>query len=256
MKKIVIVLLVFTVLIYLCFAIIPEYMGIYLPTGGWDWLSFTGIIMGLLVTVWGVLESIKKNAQVAQNQLIMSVKPFLDINATNGFDINAPNNVYRRMNFDKDKILNTGFELNRTKARHIPTDFVEGGNFTIKNVGLSTAFNITVSLHKLLSVVDVDNLDNIQSINIDDFYSKILIEDYVFYEHDVQKKERWIISPAYNLSISDEFNLVFDFSGVTCKNHCILQLDYEDVYGTLYFQYAYLYFDKQEVWMLPPSSPK
>jgi hypothetical protein len=255
MKKIFVYFGIVTVLIYLWFGILPEVIGFSLPTGGWDWLDFTGIIIGLLISTWGIIEAIKNNSVTSREQQIMASMPCLDVDPVSQFNAKNPKNVFRRMDFS-EKIVNDGYILLRSNEINIPLNFTSDCNIKIRNIGLSPAFNIIVTLFKLEKVNGVNCLDDITKKYIDNFYDKVCISNFIFYEDQIQKNDRWIISPAYNLNnVGDEFNLVFDLSKVTNENHCILRFDYEDVYGTKYYQMLYLYLDiNRSVAYLPVSS--
>lgn len=255
MKKIITLFAFVTILVYLWFGVLPEVVGFSLPTGGWDWLNFIGIIIGLLISAWGVIEAIKNNSTISRNQQIMASMPCLDIDPVSQFNIQNSKNVFRRMNFS-EKIINNGYILLRSNEVQIPLNFTSDCNIKIRNIGLSPAFNIIVTLYKLDSVRGVNNLNDITSRYIDDFYSKVCMSNFVFYEDQIQKNERWIISPAYNLNNGgDEFNLVLDLKKVMNENHCILRLDFEDVYGTKYYQMLYLHFDtNKSIAFLPVSN--
>jgi hypothetical protein len=246
-----------TIIIYLWFGILPEMTGFSLPTGGWDWLNFTGIIIGLVISAWGIIEAIKNNSDISKKQQIMASKPCLDVDPFSEFSFDSPNNVFRVMEFS-NRIINKGFILLRSNDKEIPALFSCDCNIKIRNIGLSTAFKITVTLFKLEKVDGLSSLDEIDKIGIDNFYDNVHVSNFIYYEGENLKKGNWIISPAYNLNNNrDEFNLVFDLTKVITENHCILKFNFEDVYGTKYYQRLYLYFDGyRSVSFLPISTVK
>ncbi len=77
MKKLLITIGIATVAIYLFFALLPEITRWSLPTGGWDWLGYVGIIFGLVITGWGIATTIEwdsiqhKKAATASNHSLL-----------------------------------------------------------------------------------------------------------------------------------------------------------------------------------------
>ena len=250
MKKYIVCLLLFIAGVYLWFALLPTWLDYSFPTGGWDWLGFTGVIGGIFLSVW----SIRKQQQ-------LSVMPCLDVDAYTKFDPKAPNNCFRIFQDNGDKIYNSGYVILRSQMsqeRGKPEGFNASANIKVTNKGLSTAFGIVVYLYSLQKVKGLCSLEEIETTLVDNFYDKVKYKNYEYYNstEDGAKpiKESWIISPQYNLcSNSNEFNLVFDFSNVRKKYHSILKFEFEDIYQNKYYQLMYLYFDNRACAVLPIS---
>lgn len=60
---------VFVVISYVWFAVLPECTGFTLPTGGWDWLGFSGVIFSVAFAVWGVCKQIEISNQQTKDQI-------------------------------------------------------------------------------------------------------------------------------------------------------------------------------------------
>ena len=62
----------FVVISYLWFAVLPECIGFTLPTGGWDWLGFSGVIFSVAFAVWGICKQIEISNQQTKDQISSS----------------------------------------------------------------------------------------------------------------------------------------------------------------------------------------
>ena len=63
---------VFVVISYVWFAVFPECIGFTLPTGGWDWLGFSGMIFSVAFAVWGICKQIEISNQQTKDQISSS----------------------------------------------------------------------------------------------------------------------------------------------------------------------------------------
>ena len=63
---------VFVVISYVWFAVLPECIGFTLPTGGWDWLGFSGVIFSVAFAVWGICKQIEISNQQTKDQISSS----------------------------------------------------------------------------------------------------------------------------------------------------------------------------------------
>lgn len=63
---------VFVVISYVWFAVFPECIGFTLPTGGWDWLGFSGVIFSVAFAVWGICKQIEISNQQTKDQISSS----------------------------------------------------------------------------------------------------------------------------------------------------------------------------------------
>ena len=63
---------VFVVISYVWFAVFPECIDFTLPTGGWDWLGFSGVIFSVAFAVWGICKQIEISNQQTKDQISSS----------------------------------------------------------------------------------------------------------------------------------------------------------------------------------------
>ena len=248
MKKQVKWLLLFTGMAYLWFAVFPTWLPWHFPTGGWDWLGFTGVVVGLFVAGWSVIK---------QQQL--NVVPCLDVDAYTNFSCSAPYHTFRLFCENGTKIYNDGYKIMRNPAMGKPDDFTVSANIKVQNKGLSTAFQVTVYLYELISVDGLTDLDTIHKQPIENFYDRICYKNFEYYESKGESAKPivhdWQISPQYNLTVSDtaEFNMVFDCTRVSKRYHTILKFVFEDIHQNKYHQLMYWYFDNKGCAVLPVS---
>lgn len=240
-------LFLFVLAAYSWFALLPTWFNYSFPTGGWDWLGFTGVVGSLCLSVWGL----KKQQQ-------LNVVPCLDVDVYTKFDPQSPNHVFRKFQENGKKVYNDGYIILRSLDKDRPDDFNTSANIKVTNKGLSTAFQVVVYLYSLKEVQGLTSLAEIETKPIDDFYDKIKYENYKYYEskdNDAPpEKHDWIISPQYNLcSNQGEFNLVFDLSSINQEYHSILKFEFEDIHQNKYYQLMYLYFDNRACAALPIS---
>lgn len=253
-KWLIVAILLFSLIIYICFAIIPEKTGFSLPTGGWDWLGYIGVIAVLIITGWGVIKSINENSIQNERNRELEIVPCLNVISYEKVKDNAYNKVFRKIEDEKGILINDGYILLRDDSKKQPDDFTEKSNIKVTNLGLSTAFAIETYLYKLNSVEGISILNNIISTPIADFYDKIDIEKYCYLEDGKILNKDWLISPVYNLNnISSEFNLVFDLSNIKGEYYSIIEFRYSDIYENKYYQYLYWYFDGSTCATLPLS---
>lgn len=57
MKKYVGYMVAFVFGTYLWFVLLPMWFNYSFPTGGWDWLGFVGVVGGLFLSVWCMLNT-------------------------------------------------------------------------------------------------------------------------------------------------------------------------------------------------------
>ncbi len=249
MKKYIISLFIFVIITYIVFALLPTWLDCSIPTGGWNWLEFVGLVGSLFLSVW----CLKKQTE-------HSVIPYLDVDAYSEFDSSAPNNVFRSFEEYENIIWNKGYILIRQKDKGMPEGFKPCANIKVTSKGLSTAFNVCTYFYELKKVDGLSSLEEIKERPIDNFYDKIECINYTYYMDDgingSKYNDKWLISPQYILcSNSDEFNLVFDFSSIKNNYHSILKFEYEDIYQKKYCQLMYLYFNNKSCAALPISKP-
>lgn len=254
MSKILIRIIIVIGIIYIWFALLPNLTDFSFPTGGWDWLSFTGNIFVILITAWGIVETINSNYDQIMKQQQLSVIPCLDINCIEPFNPNSSNRVFRFLTEGNQVLINDGYIMLRNGDRDAPEHFETSANIRVTNIGLSTAYSINTYLYKLNRVEGLNNLSEISNETILNFYDKINISNYTYEESNEQKQTDWLISPTFNLTTNhQEFNLVFDFSGLTTDYHSILKFVFEDIYENKYYQYIYINYGNNLFSGLPSS---
>lgn len=256
MKKYIIEIVVFVVLCYLWFAILPEAIGWSFPTGGWDWLTYTAAVGSVFFAFRGIKLQLDANNKNVLKQQQLSVIPCLDVDAYTTFDAQSKNNSFRYIKEHKGNLLNDGYIIIRDKSKMVPQNFTSHINIKLKNRGLSTAFQVEVYLCELECVEGLEDLEKIEHTPIINFYNKVKYSNYEYYEGSGGPiKTDWLISPQYCLTNNneDEFNLVFDTSNIQHKYHNILKVKFEDIYKNSYYQLIYLYFDNKKVAVHPIS---
>lgn len=248
MKKHIKWILLFTGMAYLWFALLPTWFDWSLPTGGWDWLGFVGVVGGFFIAGWSITK---------QQQL--NVVPCLDVDAYTSFSPSTQNNTFRSFYENGEKIYNDGYTIIRTPNKEKPDNFNVSANIKVKNKGLSTAFQVTAYMYELTSIDGIDSLENIDKYPVENFYDSVHYKNFEYYESKEESakpiEHDWLISPQYNLTTSDtgEFNMVFDCTKINKKYHTILKFVFEDIHQNKYYQLMYWYFDNQCCAVMPIS---
>lgn len=75
---IVLIVCVFTILVYLWFAVYPESCEDRFPTGGWDWLAYLGTVSSVLITGYGIITTIVGEAEITRQQVALSARPYFN----------------------------------------------------------------------------------------------------------------------------------------------------------------------------------
>lgn len=251
--------IVFSLLIYFVFAVLPDTFDFYpLPTGGWDWLAFVGIIFSAIVAIEGITLTLKNENENMRRQQQLSVLPCLDANSFNPFDKANPNNIFRVITEENKKLVNDGYIVPRN-VNKIPDNFMDSANIKVKNVGLSTAFSINTFIFKIDSIEGIKSLDDIGRERnreiVDNFYDRIKISNYEYKENDELLNNEWQIYTSFNLTNDSrsEINFVFDLKSIVSKFYSVIEFRFNDIYENSYYQLLFFYFDSQKVKMMPIS---
>lgn len=259
----------YIMLIYLVFAVIPEcLMFSPLPTGGWDWLGFVGILFAAIIALIGVsmtiesenennrtLQKIENNRMRQQQQ--MAVIPYLDVNLHKALNSGSENNIFRVFMEQQNKLVNDGYIIR--KGNSTPDDFTVSCNINVRNLGLSTAFSIETFIYKINEVEGLKSLDDIATEKrreiIENFYDKIRTCNYEYIEGEQTYNNEWQLYTTFNLTndIRSHINLVFDLGDIENKFHNILEFRFNDIYENQYHQLLYLYFGRNRVAIMPIS---
>ncbi len=152
-------------------------------------------------------------------------------------------------------IINDGYTILIDSSKEKPINFKKPSiNIKVTNLGLSTAFLINTYIYRLESIEGIADLEDIAKETILDFYERINICNYNYYEDEKMKTEDWIITPTYNLcNRDDEFNIVLDLSEVKKKYYSIIEFRFQDIYENKYKQLFYISFDSRFAAFLPAS---
>lgn len=256
-------LTVIIVITWSIFAAIPEVFNFSpLPTGGWDWLSFVGVILATMFALEGVIMTIENENEInrkleeKQNEVMMhqnqlSVIPCLDVPIIEIVNcLYDKIYIFREFEQYKESLINHGFEIK--KLQNIAEKVK---SIKVRNIGLSTAFSVNTYIYKLENVRGLESLNEIRKRNIDKFYEKIQTSNYEYKEDGEVLKDEWQIFTTFNLSIDDrsEINFVFKFNKIKSEFHNIIEFRFNDIYENEYYQLLYLYFDDIEIKLLPIS---
>lgn len=257
--KLIIVSVVCIALIYLFFAILPDYFKFSpLPTGGWDWIGFLGIIFGAIIALEGVSITIENENDRMREQQQLSVIPCLDINGFKEFNKDNENNIFIAIEEKNGTLMNDGYTI--TSDNSLPDGFRPSVNFRIKNIGLSTAFSINTFISKIDEVEGLNSIEDLEVRRrevIVGFYDKIKTSNYTRIVGGEEYNDEWQIYNTFNLSNDErsEINFVFDLSTTTrdSKFFNVIEFRYSDIYENHYYQLVYFYFDKNKVALMPMS---
>ena len=217
-----------------------------------DVLIFWGSILSVTSTTLLALVAYKQNRNLSDiNNRIMTqqVKPVVVCE----YDTNWKNDsaVCRIFSQDGEHIINNGWSLQQPNLSNWCA-------LKIRNIGLGPAININTFIHKLVHVQNLEKLSDISLTPIEQFYEKIKYENYSYMENGNIREDKWQIYPTFNLGISKESNslcLVF-FADRTIENmYNILEIIYQDAFGSEYKQFLYFSFIDGVPSFLPISQP-
>lgn len=255
--QLVIVILCFSVLCYIYFALIPSWSGFSFPTGGWDWLSFIGGLASIIIAGWGVAVTIESSQAVSNEESIKAVRPFLNISVINHCNPAIPGTIqgiYLPYSIaDKTLTLEDNFCYlsNMTSNHNDPSQCM----LQVRNIGLGSAMNIRVRIYKILSVggepPECYNAENVESFYKDVEINKnatILTYDSnnTNVRHSIDANVYFELQPFHLNNSTDIFSIVMgqrSFSGDPA--YYLLKITYDDTYHTSYLQYHHLYLNNR-----------
>lgn len=204
-------------------------------------LSFAGTICLGGVAFWQNEKLHRINKNLTEHQY----KPIITTTIIPEENVNAPEEshrtFYRTIKQDKNStMLNDGYSSTPSYAPYVA--------LKLSNLGLGPAVNVSTLIRKLKTVDGLGDLNEISTINIENFYDKIHLENYEFIKNGATHTNDWIIYTDFNLGISNDnnkLNLVFSFEDITAPIHSIIEFQYENVLGNKYNQYLYLGYNKK-----------
>jgi len=137
---------------------------------------------------------------------------------------------------------------NSSSSYHIDPDNTPNVVLEIKNLGFGPAINLNTYLRKLVSVDGLNHLDESLTKKVEDFYDKIHLGNYVYYDYEdeTELNEDWQIFPTFNLGVSEGNNyiyLAFSFVNINEPIYSIIEFNYENILGKRFKQYFRLYYD-------------
>lgn len=221
--------------------------------GGEEVLYFYGSVLSFIGTVFLGGLSLWQNERlnkINKNLTEHQYKPILAISITNSINVSKENSYiwFRTIEQNHDGIMiNNGYSSKPTASQYIVIQ--------VSNIGLGPAINISPYIHKLTSVDGLRSLNEIENTNNDNFYDKIHLDNYEYYENNEILNGKWQIYTDFNLGISDEnngLNLAFYFRNIKQPIHSIIELQYENILGNRYKQFIYIGYIGKEV-LLPIS---
>lgn len=247
MTKLISVAILFYIVCLFVFALLPEW-GVNGITGGWDWLSFVGTLVGTLFACWGVITTIESTHEATYQQAILSAKPMLNAVVFNHYDPSSL--LYNEGVFFNYTVSERNITLE--KSFYYLTDVLSSEYsdrylvLRIKNIGLGAAVNIQPKLYKAIANED-RQYERIENSGSDDIYSALKIEenakeaDYSAEKTCVDENTYYEIT-RFNLSNdSSSFDIILnqkEYSGEAA--HYFLVFTYSDMYGEAYEQKQYL----------------
>lgn len=100
---------------------------------------------------------------------------------------------------------------NSSSSYHIDPDNTPNVVLEIKNLGFGPAINLNTYLRKLVSVDGLNHLDESLTKKVEDFYDKIHLGNYVYYDYEdeTELNEDWQIFPTFNLGVSEGNNYIY-----------------------------------------------
>lgn len=262
-RSLTIFVIVFFIICAIIFALIPEQVGAFLPTGGWDWLSFVGGLAGVLIASWGVIATIDNNHEVAMQQAVLSVRPILNIAVFNNYQLQFPcdlQGVYLTYSVLNGVITIEGDFFFLSNMLHDVENDKHQCLLQLRNIGLGSAMNIRVRIYKIQSVAEQEP-SQFGTASIEEFYNSVKVGESPKIRYDGGE----IISdphyeiPQFHLNNStDSFNIVMGqrtFLGQ--PGYYILELVYQDAYeNTSYLQYHHLRIEEKMCMYFPTSAQK
>lgn len=137
---------------------------------------------------------------------------------------------------------------NSSSSYHIDPDNTPNVVLEIKNLGFGPAINLNTYLRKLVSVDGLNHLDESLTKKVEDFYDKIHLGNYVYYDYEdeTELNEDWQIFSTFNLGVSEGNNyiyLAFSFVNINEPIYSIIEFNYENILGKRFKQYFRLYYD-------------
>ncbi len=262
-SKILKLILIIVLICWLWFAFIPEYFNFSLPTGGWDWLVFTGTIASVYIAYIGIKEQIEasnkntinqiessnnntldqisesnkltqlqleKNFELMQTQMKLTAQPFLVtrlILSKNDIEEITPTNIRYVILAEKNKLLNI-FPIYLFKRDDYETKCI----LSIKNKGSGPAFNISMCIKKRCGY---------------DSSGNVVYKNYIHYFDKVETTRNNPIHVLDRVSLavdSDNEYIAFDVSKIENEFDNVLEFTYYDLYDNCYIQTMEIDFGK------------
>lgn len=211
--------------------------------GGEDVLLFYGTVLSFLGTIFLGGLALWQNERLNNINKNLTEHQYKPILSNTIIDLNDPKEKectwFRTIEQTQDGVMiNNGYS---SKQTYYPYAILG-----IRNIGLGPGINIATYLWKLTSVDGIESLDKIIDTNIDNFYDKIHLDNYDYYEDDKLLNGNWQIYTDFNLGVSEmnnSLNLVFSFENISEPLHSIIEFQYENILGKRFKQYIYLNFD-------------
>lgn len=253
-KMLIVIVLLFLLVCYIFFAVIPECFDFSFPTGGWDWLSFVGALASIIIASWGVSVTIESSRKVAEEEAFKAVKPIINVSVFNDCNSDVMKNnqgVYLPYSVDGGTIElkdNFCYFSNMTQKRNDKSRCL----LQFKNIGLGSALNIEVKIYKLYKLGQ-QSINDYKTVSVENFYKDInLNKDAKRLKFDSKKackitENVYFAFPPFHLnSTTDSYSLVLgqqSFSGGSA--YYIFDIMYTDVYESkTYRQYHHLRFEE------------
>lgn len=268
-SKMVIIVSAFWVIAYIIFALVPEYTGFSFPTGGWDWLSFIGNLVGIVIASWGVVFTIESSNKSAIDETSKAVRPILNTSIINNYKVPTSlnlNGIYIPYSVS-DKMIK--FDENFYFLSNISYNFNDPlvSLLQIRNIGLGSAMDVHIKIYKIEKISEQDPAKhNIN--NLEELYNSIKVNDKArsfTYNSNKDEGSNYISSDVYfeiqpfHLNNNTEtFNILLgqrDFSGEAA--FYLFDITYSDMYGEKkYQQYQHVCFTKEHCNYVLISSQK
>lgn len=265
----VIVVIIFLVISYVFFAIIPEYTGFSFPTGGWDWLSFIGSLVGMIIASWGVSFTIESSNKSVKEETCKAVRPILNISVINNYEFKFPltiNGVYIPYSVSNGTIK---IEENFYFLSNITHKFSDSSLslLQIRNIGLGSAMDVHIKIYKIDKIFDQEP-ENYNPKSVEDFYNGIKLNENaesLVYNTIHEETENFVtseffyeIQPFHLNNNTETFNILMGQRGFSGKTaFYILNITYSDMYGEKkYQQYQHICFADNQCKYFSTSSQK
>lgn len=239
---------VFYGIVYIIFAVLPDVFSIaLLPTGGWDWLGFLGVISGIVMAYKGIIKTIQTQADITKMQSRLNMIPMLDVRSQPNYRVSDVN-YFIVLKEQSNFLINNGFIRNDTGE--FPHGFNHSSSFILKNIGLSSAQNLRIYLHC------IDKINGLNSLNDLFIRGNMAVKENLYINANMkpcQRKEdgylldsEWMITDPFNIPNSLEYSvtLAFDIQ-IYSSYHFMIEYRYNDLYGNKYHQLQYLWMDEK-----------